>query len=420
MGEKSRQGINKNNRRPIWPAKKNEPKKNEPKETAGMVVRYCAGVDRIFLALVIVMMLLGTIMIASASYANSLEYNNDSYYFIKKQFVMAAIGLAAMILMSYVADYIRLERVTVFFFAATVVANYLTAFFGTLKNGARRWFDIPIINVSVQPSEILKLAVVMVFAYCIENKAEKMKKAKWGVGVSLLIMAFAMFALILQKHVSGFIIIGVLCVAMLVIGDAPAWFLWIVAGGAAAAVAALVNFTGAIVDFFNNTPLSHVAKRLAVWKNPYIDPLKSGHQIIQSLYAIGSGGWTGLGLGQSKQKFLYLPEPQNDYIFAIVCEELGYVGAILIIIAFVMLIFRGVWIAYKAPNKFASCLVLGIIIKIALQVILNIAVVTNILPATGITMPFFSYGGTALIILMAEMGIILSISKYSIEKPQKE
>ena len=184
--------------------------------------------------------------------------------------------------------------------------------------------------------------------------------------------------------------------------------------------AAVYSFTDKVIEFLNKIQLEHVGKRLAVWKDPYIDPLGDGHQIIQSLYAIGSGGWTGLGIGQSRQKFLYLPEPQNDYIFAIICEELGFVGAILIIAAFGMLVWRGVRIAYRAPDRFSSCLVMGITIKVALQALLNIAVVTNIIPATGITMPFFSYGGTALVILMAEMGIVLSVSKYSYEKPKKE
>lgn len=419
MVEKSRKQTNKNtvNKnhksfwQSVWPFKK--------KKTAGMVIVYREGVDRIFLALVVMMVLFGTIMIANASYANSLEYKEDSYFFIKKQFVMAALGLAAMIGMINF-NYVRLEKLTVCFFAAAVVVNYLTAFFGTLKNGARRWFDIPVVNVSVQPSEFLKLAVIMIFACLVSQKADKMKKAKWGIGVSLLITAFAAVSMLLQKHVSGFIIVCVLCVAMMTIAETPAWFLWLTGAGAVAAVGVLIEFTEEIVGFLSKTPFVHVGKRLAVWKDPYIDQLGDGHQIIQSLYAIGSGGWTGLGLGQSKQKFLYLPEPQNDYIFAIICEELGYIGAILIIAAFVLLIWRGVWIAYKAPNRFSACLVLGITIKMALQVIFNIAVVTNILPATGITMPFFSYGGTALILLMAEMGIILSVSRYSRDKPQKE
>jgi cell division protein FtsW len=380
------------------------------------VIRYRGSVDRIFLGLVVIMLCLGTVMIASASYANSLEYNEDSYFFIKKQIMMASLGLAAMIAMVYFADYIRLEKLTICFFVVTVAVNILTAFFGTLKNGARRWFDIPVINVSVQPSELLKLAVIMIFAYCVSKKTEEMKKMKWGAGISLLITVFGVIPMLLQKHISGLIIVAALCAAMMVIGEAPALFLGI--GGAAGmlCIAALYNYTEAIVEFLSKSSFAHVGKRLAVWKDPYIDPLGDGHQIIQSLYAIGSGGWTGVGIGQSKQKFLYLPEPQNDYIFAIICEELGYIGAILIIAAFCMLVWRGVWIAYKAPDKFSSFLVMGITIKVALQAALNIAVVTNIFPATGITMPFFSYGGTALIILMAEMGIILSVSKYSYKK----
>ena len=418
MVEKSRQQTGKNKigkfkLGSLWPFKK--------KKVTGTVVRYSTNVDRVFLALVIIMVCLGTIMIASASYANSYEYHGeDSYFFIKKQLMMAAIGLAAMIAMIRFADYIMLEKISVVFFALIVIVNYLTAFFGALKNGARRWIDIPVINMSVQPSEFLKLAVIMIFAYCISKKTDEMKKPKWGIGVSLLIAACAGISMLLQKHISGLIIVGVLCVAMMMIGDAPGWFLGILGAAAASGWIALEKNIEPIVEFLSKTPIAHVGQRLAVWKDPYIDQRGDGHQIIQSLYAIGSGGWTGLGLGQSKQKFLYLPEPQNDYIFAIICEELGYIGAILIILAFVMLIWRGACIAHQAPNKFSSCLVMGITIKTALQVILNIAVVTNVLPATGITLPFFSYGGTALIILMAEMGIILSVSKYSHKRPEGE
>ena len=405
-----------------WPQKRQKTQKTQKKEktTTGTVIRYRAGVDLIFLMLVIIMVVLGTIMIASASYVNSLEYNEDSYFFIKKQLIMLVLGLVAMIAMIYFADYIRLEKIAVWFFLGAVALNYFTAFFGVLKNGARRWFIIPVINVEVQPSEFMKLAVIMIFAWCISKKTDEMKKIKWGVLISVLITVVAIHPLYKQQHLSGIIIVVILCVAMIAIGGTPAWFLAIIGVFASLGIGAVIKYTDKIVEFLSNTSYAHAGKRLAAWKNPYIDPLGDGHQIIQSLYAIGSGGWTGLGLGQSKQKFLYLPEPQNDYIFAIICEELGYIGAILIIAAFCMLIWRGVWIAYRAPGKFASCLVLGITIKVALQLILNIAVVTNILPATGITMPFFSYGGTALVILMAEMGIILSVSRYSYEKPQQK
>jgi len=390
------------------------------RETSGTVVRYRGGVDRIFLGIVIIMVLFGTIMIASASYANSLEYKKDSYFFIKKQAVMAVLGLLAMVAMIRFADYMRLEKCTWVFFVVTMAVNYLTAFFGPYKNGARRWIDIPVLGISFQPSEFLKLAVVMVFAWCISKKTDEMKKTKWGVVVSFLITLLAMVSMLLQKHISGLIIVGVLCLAMMAIGGTPTWFLGLAVACSGFGLYAVNEFTGKIVGYLTGGPLDHVAKRLATWKDPYAYPLEGGHQIIQSLYAIGSGGWTGVGLGQSKQKYLYLPEPQNDYIFAIICEELGYIGAILIIAAFCMLVVRGVRIAYRAPDRFSSCLVMGITIKVALQALLNIAVVTNIIPATGITMPFFSYGGTALVILMAEMGIVLSVSKYSYEKPKKE
>ena len=383
------------------------------------VVRYREGVDRLFLILVMIMLCLGTVMIFSASYANALQYYGDSYFFAKKQLMMAGLGLVGMIIMSYLADYRYLEKFAVPIFIVTLFANYITPFIGKVTNGATRW--IMIFGFQFQPSEFLKLAVVILFAFYITKVGEKMKKSKlgvWGVWVPVLIIGSICGAMMLQKHLSGMIILGLLCVAMMLIGETTPVFFGIGGTGAAFAIFYVIKYTDKVIEILNNIGMEHAGKRLAVWLDPFIDPRGDGHQIIQSLYAIGSGGLTGLGWGQSRQKFLYLPEPQNDYIFAILCEEMGFIGAIIIIALFILLIWRGFVIAYHAPNKFSSIVVMGITIKVALQFLLNIAVVTNILPATGIPLPFFSYGGTALIVLMAEMGIILSISRYSYqEKP---
>ncbi|MCL1859864.1 MAG: putative lipid II flippase FtsW [Oscillospiraceae bacterium] len=379
-------------------------------------IRYREGVDRLFLIFVIILLCLGTVMIFSASYANALQYYGDSYFFAKKQLMMAGLGIAAMFIMSIFADYRYLEKLAVPIFLGTLFLNYITPFIGKVTHGATRW--IMIFGFQLQPSEFMKLAVVILFAFYITKLGDKMKKIKWGIVVPILIIASIAGALFMQKHLSGLIIIALLCVAMMLIGETPGIFFGI--GGAAATLGVfyVINYTDKIIEILNKIGMEHAGKRLAVWLDPFIDPRDAGHQIIQSLYAIGSGGLTGLGWGQSRQKFLYLPEPQNDYIFAILCEELGFIGAILIIALFVLLIWRGFVIAYHAPTKFSSVVVMGITVKVALQFILNIAVVTNILPATGIPMPFFSYGGTALIVLMAEMGIILSISRYSYqEKP---
>lgn len=383
------------------------------------LIRYREGVDRLFLILVIILLCLGTVMIFSASYANALQYYKDSYFFAKKQLIMAGLGIIGMVVMSYIGDYRYLEKLAVPIFIATLFANYITPFIGRVTHGATRW--IMIFGFQVQPSEFLKLAVVILFAFYINKMGDKMKKSKfgvWGIWVPLLIIASIAVALFMQKHLSGLIIIALLCVAMMLIGESPGIFFGIGGAAAAAGIFYVVNYTDKVIEILNKIGMEHAGQRLAVWLDPFIDPQDAGHQIIQSLYAIGSGGLTGLGWGQSRQKFLYLPEPQNDYIFAILCEEMGFIGAILIIALFIILIWRGFVIAYHAPNKFSAIVVMGIMIKVALQFILNIAVVTNILPATGIPLPFFSYGGTALVVLMAEMGIILSISRYSYqEKP---
>ena len=372
--------------------------------------------DRLFLILVIVPLCLGTVLIFSASYANALQFYGGSYFFVKKQLIMAAIGIGGMVVMSYIADYRYLEKFAVPIFVLTLFLNYLTPFIGRLSHGATRWIEI--FGYQFQPSELMKLAIVIFFAYYMTKAGEKMKKIKWGIWIPGLIILSICGALFLQKHLSGLVIITLLCIAMMFIGEAPAWFFG--ASGAAASIIIFltVNFNEKVVDILNQIGMEHAGKRLAVWLDPFIDPRGDGHQIIQSLLAIGSGGLTGVGWGQSRQKYLYLPEPQNDYIFAILCEEMGLIGAIIIIFLFVLLIWKGFVIAYHAPSKFSSLLVMGITIKVALQFLLNIAVVTNILPATGIPLPFFSYGGTALIVLMAEMGIILSVSRYSYqEKP---
>ena len=381
------------------------------------ITRYKSEVDHIFLILVIVMLSLGTIMIASASYANAQQYYGDSYFFVKKQALMVFIGLIGMIVMSYIADYVLLEKFAPIIFIGTLVLNYLTPFFGKITNGAPRWFRVPFVG-QIQPSELLKLAVVIFFAYYMSRIGDKMKTWKWGIWVPALFVMSIAVALFLQKHLSGLIIFLLLCVVMMFIGEAPFPLFGIAGGIGGAAIFFVLKYTDKAIDFLNRIKMSHAGERLMVWQDPNIDPLDKGHQIIQSLYAIGSGGVTGLGWAQSRQKYLYLPEPQNDYIFAILCEELGFVGAGFVILLFALLILRGFVIAYHAPNKFSSLVVMGIIIKVTIQFLLNIAVVTNILPATGIPLPFFSYGGTALIVLMAEMGIILSISKYSYqEKP---
>lgn len=380
-----------------WIARINQ--KFTKKKKGVELIRYREGVDRWFLILVITMLCLGTVMIFSASYVNALEFYGDSYFFAKKQIFMALTGIAAMIFMSYVADYLIIEKLSVIFFLGILILNYLTPFFGKVTNGASRWFRV--FGYQVQPSEFLKLAVVLLFAFYIAKVGEKMKTFFWGIGIPGLIILAITGAMYMQSHFSGLVIIALICLAIIFIGEAP--WKWLAGFGVlgAGGVAVIIMFT------------SYASKRVEAWRDPLKYFNDGGWQIVQSLLAIGSGGLTGLGWGQSRQKHLYLPEPQNDFIFSIICEELGFIGALFIIAMFVLLIWRGFVIAYHAPNKFSAFVVMGIMIKVAVQFVLNLAVVTNTIPNTGITLPFFSYGGTALVVLMVEMGIILSISRYS-------
>ena len=381
------------------------------------LTRYREGVDRIFLILIIIMLCLGTVMIFSASYANALQYYGDSYFFAKKQLMMAGLGLLAMIVMSYIADYAKIKKLALPFFFGTLALNYATGIWGKITHGATRW--IIIFGIQFQPSELLKLAAVIFFAYYIARVGDKMKTWRWGIILPMLVVGSIVGAMWLQSHISGLIILGLICVVVMFIGEAPLGFFAICGSVIVAVVIFIRNYTQVFADLLIKiTHKAYAADRILAWIDPFKFPKDEGYQTIQSLYAIGSGGLTGLGWGQSRQKYLFLPEPQNDFIFSVICEEMGFIGALIIIVLFILLIWRGFVIAYHAPNKFASVVVMGITSKVAIQFLLNIAVVTNTIPNTGISLPFFSYGGTALIVLMAEMGIILSISRYSYqEKP---
>ena len=268
---------------------------------------------------------------------------------------------------------------------------------------------------SFQPSEVVKLGVVLFFSARMSKRGSEKKRQydtsvtlgqiaqkleDWGFmelvpyGVILLAIAVLMY---FEPHLSGTILILVPAAAILFVGGVK--LRWFAMGGAAAGGLLLLMLQG------------YQSKRILVWKDPWAYSQDGGYQIIQSLYAIGSGGLFGVGFGQSRQKQLFLPEPENDFIFSIVCEELGLIGAGLILLLFALLILRGYWIALHARDKFGSLLVVGIITLMAVQVFLNISVVTNLLPTTGISLPFFSYGGTALMIQLAEMGIVLSVSR---------
>ena len=359
-----------------------------------------APMDLPFLILVLTLVGFGLIMLFSASYAVALYRRQDAYAYIRPQLLYAALGLAAMYLASRVDYHIFHKLAWPLLGLSLVLLAVVLAM--PEYNGCKRWIVIPGVG-TLQPSEIAKFAVVLTFSHIIALNHAHMERFAVGVLPFALVLGSVSVLMLLEPHLSGTVLIlGIGAVLMFVGGTGLRWFVLAGASGAAAV-------GGAVVLMPDLVP--YAQDRLASWLNPFADPLGDGHQTIQSLYAIGSGGATGLGLGNSRQKHLYVPEPQNDFIFSILCEELGFLGACAVILLFVLLLLRGLTIAVRAPDKFGALLVVGFTVQVALQAVLNIAVVTNTIPNTGISLPFFSSGGTSLMMLLGEMGIVLSVSR---------
>lgn len=364
-------------------------------------------IDLPFCLLVLLLTAIGLVMLLSASFPSAYyEDNNPTAYFVR-QGVFAIMGVAAMFFIGKI-NYQRFRGLAKPLLYAAIVLLVLVAIpgIGLVRNHARRWLGVPGTALQFQPSEIAKLAVILYFSNSISKKKDKIHTTRYGIVPYLVILGVLSVLMLLEPHLSGTVlIVGVGAVLMLVGGINLAWV-----GAAVAGVAgvAFLMVSGVI---------TYGQSRIAMWKDPFIDARGEGYQLSQSLIAIGSGGLWGVGLGKSRQKFLYLPEEHNDFIFAIVCEELGLIGATVIMLLFAALILRGYWIALHARDRFGSLLVVGVTTLIAMQTFLNIGVVTGLLPTTGISLPFFSYGGTALSIQLAEMGIVLSVSRQM--KPTK-
>jgi cell division protein FtsW len=358
--------------------------------------------DAPFVIILLTLVVFGLVMLFSASYATAYYRFSDSYKFIRQQALFAVLGVIAMLVASRL-DYHILHRFAWPLFALTVVLLIIVLFMPAL-NGAKRWIFLPI-GGNLQPSEIAKFAVIVLFAHIISINHKRMGKFAYGVLPFVIILGIVAGLMLLEPHLSGTILImGIGAIMMFVGGTGLVWFA-LAFGGVALCIG------GAVVLFPDLVP--YAMSRVETWQNPWLDAQGTGHQTIQSLYAIGSGGLTGLGIGNSRQKHLYVPEPQNDFIFSIICEELGFIGALLVIFLFVALLLRGIYIAYHAKDKFGSMLVVGIMVQVTLQAVLNIAVVTNTIPNTGISLPFFSYGGTSLMMLLGEMGIVLAVARQS-------
>jgi len=358
---------------------------------------YYGHIDLPFLLLLFLISVIGLIMMFSASYATAIQYDKPPSYYLTRQSLFYGLGLLALIGLTYLPYHFhKIIALPAFLSVTVLLALVLIA--GTRINGGRRWFSI--FGIEIQPSELAKITIIIVFATLIVVFGRRMERFKYGVLPFGAVLLLYCGLVIIEPHLSGAIIIGVTGLIMMFVGGVKKrWFAILLSVGAAAATAAY---------YF----MPHVQRRIAVWQNPELDRQGAGWQAYQSLLAIGPGGPFGRGLGQSIQKFSSLPERHNDYVFAIVCEEIGFFGALLIITLFVLLICRGFWIALQTRDRFGSLLVCGFISLLAVQTFLNIGVVTTILPPTGVSLPFFSYGGTALIVQMASMGIILNVSKY--------
>ena len=356
--------------------------------------------DLTFLIFVLLLLSIGLIMLFSASYASAYYETGNSFYYIERQLVFALIGVTGMLIIANI-DYHILHRFAFLIYAGSVFLLIFVLFFHT-RSDAKRWIDLGF--TTFQPSELAKFAIILVFSHLISINYEKMKNPRYGVWPFLSLMGVVVILMLLEPHLSGTILIVAIGIVMMFIGGTD--LKWFMLGGGL--VVGLVVVAVLIPDV-----VPYAMSRLQYWIDPWSDAQGKGFQTIQSLYAIGSGGLMGVGIGNSRQKHLYLPEPQNDFIFSIVCEELGFVGATLIILIFVLLVWRGYVIAMRCKDRFGSMLAVGLTTQVGVQTILNIAVVSNTIPNTGISLPFFSSGGTSLVMLLAQMGVILSVSRQS-------
>ena len=368
------------------------------KENRSFYLKRDGQVDFLFLFLLVLLLCLGLAVLYSASCAQSLF---DSHYqvstrYLGKQAVSAALGLTAMYFVS---------RIPVSFWYRSAWQAYLISvllllsvlFFGEKVNGARRWIHIA--GIRFQPSEVAKFTMILVLARLTRQFGTRAETFRFGVAGFAAAILGILLPLALEKHLSAILLMGMVAAAMMFVAGTRLRYLLGAGLGAVLFVAAYISLMG------------YAGDRVSAWLHPELDPSDTGYQILQSLYAIGSGGLFGLGFGKSRQKYLYLPFQYNDYIFPVLCEELGLSGAVLVIALFSALILRGYWIALRARDRFSCVLCAGLVTLIAMQILLNLFVVTNLLPSTGIALPFFSYGGTALVMNLSEMGVVLQISR---------
>lgn len=372
----------------------------------GLDVFTIGGVDVIFFGIVIALLTIGLIMLFSATYPYALYKYGDSYYFIKRQIAFSVGGVAVMLLISKI-NYRLLLKLKWPILAITIgLLGLVLVYHTNVPGGFKRWIQFG--PITIQPSDIAKFCLVLMLADYISKHYKQMHKPIQGIVYPVLITAVFAGFVFLEHHNSGTLLLLTIGAVMMFCGGSNGKLF---AVGAAVAIAVLV-----FIILKPEVMEQYAGERIVAWLDKEYQPLGARWQTNNSLYAIGSGGFWGAGLGNSKQKFLYVSEPQNDFIFSIVCEELGFVRSTLIITLFAALFVRGIKIATHTTDRFGSFLVIGIVAQIAIQTILNILVVTDWFPNTGISLPFFSYGGTAILMLLGEMGIVLSVSRKSNQK----
>jgi cell division protein FtsW len=419
LGNDVKEGANRLNDRLNTAMEREDPIYTEPihraPEAAEDKVLTRGPVDAYFLLIVVALCLFGAVMAFSASSVYAAQYHDDPAYYVKRHIIYLVLAAAVTTPFVLKARPWFWRFFGVASYAGSVILLLLVLIIGSsYGSGATRWIQLG--PISIQPSEIAKMAVILCIALTmskhereIQNRQKFRGQFVYGVLSPMAIFGFICLLVVFEHHLSGIIIIGVMgLVCMYIGGTDKKWFRWLFIAGFAAILVVLAFSEYAVL-------------RITTWiqiefNSPNLNPLGSAWQTLQGLNAIGSGGFFGRGLGNSQQKYGYVSQPQNDFIFTIICEELGFIGALAVILLFGLLIWRGFRIAAKAPDKFCSMVVYGLVIKVALQTVLNIAVVTNTIPNTGIALPFFSSGGTSLILQIFEMGIVLAISRYSYQK----
>lgn len=387
-------------------AKNQKARKNEVKGFSSYLNN---PVDFTLLITVLLLLSIGLVMLLSASAPSSLQEYGTSYKYFFRQLFFGVLGVSAMWFISKF-DYRIFQKFYFWAWVISIISLAAVLIFGKESHGAKRWIDLKI--TTFQPSEMVKFLMIIFYAGILVKNRENLGKYLKGLVYHVLFLIPIIGLLLMEPHLSTSIVIIIVCCVMMIIAGCKFWqFLvsGIVVGG--------IGGIGATALYFLSTKFQerfqYVVTRITTFLDPWKDATGDGWQVIQSLYAIGSGGLFGSGLGESKQKYLYLPEPHNDFIFSVLAEEFGFVGCFVVFVLFAIFIWRGVLIAMKAPDMFGSLVAIGITTLVGIQAIINVAVVTSSMPATGMQLPFFSYGGTALFILLCEVGVLLSISRAS-------